>query len=272
MQLTLPASPVIGTTITVADAGYFGPNNLTILRNGSTINNIADNLNLNLSNTISTLIYTGNTWNYITTSGIAGATGATGLTGATGSGATGATGVSVIGATGATGSGATGASGPQGATGTLNVASPLTNTLTVQGSSSVIASLFYNIAEVTTISGNSATGTIAMYPSTQSVLYYTANAAANWTMNFAWSSGTTMASALSVGQSLTLSFLAAQGSSAYYNNTVQVDGTTTGVTTIWQGGAPTKGNTSGTDVYTYTIIKTAATPTYTVLASQTQFK
>ena len=53
-------------------------------------------------------------------------------------------------------------------------------------------------------------------------------------------------------------------------NVIQVDGTT--VTAIWQGGsAPTTGNASSTDVYTYTAIKTAAS-TYTVLASQTQFK
>jgi len=51
---------------------------------------------------------------------------------------------------------------------------------------------------------------------------------------------------------------------------IQVDGTT--VTAIWQGGtAPTTGNASSTDVYTYTALKTAAS-TYTVLAAQTQFK
>jgi hypothetical protein len=51
---------------------------------------------------------------------------------------------------------------------------------------------------------------------------------------------------------------------------IQVDGTT--VTAIWQGGAaPTGGNTSSHDVYSYTAIKTAAS-TYTVLASITQFK
>jgi hypothetical protein len=51
---------------------------------------------------------------------------------------------------------------------------------------------------------------------------------------------------------------------------IQVDGTT--VTAIWQGGtAPTAGNTSSHDVYTYTALKTAAS-TYTVLAALTQFK
>jgi hypothetical protein len=80
-----------------------------------------------------------------------------------------------------------------------------------------------------------------------------------------------MNTALGTGQSLTVTFLVTQGATAYYNNVVQVDGTVTGVTTIWQGGAPTKGNASGVDIYTYTIIKTASA-TFTVLASQTQFK
>jgi len=63
--------------------------------------------------------------------------------------------------------------------------------------------------------------------------------------------------------------LATQGSTAYYNSAVTIDGTS--VTPYWQGGsAPTKGNASGIDVYTYTVIKTGSA-TYTVLASQTQF-
>ena len=80
-----------------------------------------------------------------------------------------------------------------------------------------------------------------------------------------------MNTALSTGQSLTVAFLVTQGATAYYNNVVQVDGATSGVTTKWQGGAPTAGNASGIDVYTYTVIKTASA-TFTVLASQTQFK
>ena len=69
---------------------------------------------------------------------------------------------------------------------------------------------------------------------------------------------------------MTVALLSKQNNTTYYNNVIQVDGTT--VTAIWQGGsAPTTGNASSTDVYTYTAIKTAAS-TYTVLASQTQFK
>ena len=140
------------------------------------------------------------------------------------------------------------------------------------GSTSVLAAILTNAAEVCTVSATAATGTIAYYPSTQSVLYYTSNASANWTANFAFSSGTTLNTAMATGQSLTVAFLVTQGATAYYNNVVQVDGTTTGVTTKWQGSAaPTAGNASGVDVYTYTIVKTGSA-TFTVFATQTQFK
>ena len=145
------------------------------------------------------------------------------------------------------------------------------STATLPGSSSTLAAILTNAAEVCTVSATAATGTIAYYPSTQSVLYYTTSASANWTTNFTFSAGTTLNTAMATGQSLTVAFLVTQGATAYYNNVVQVDGATSGVTTKWQGGAPTAGNASGIDVYTYTIIKTASA-TFTVLASQTQFK
>jgi hypothetical protein len=42
------------------------------------------------------------------------------------------------------------------------------------------------------------------------------------------------------------------------------------VTTKWQSAAPTAGNVSGVDVYTYTVIKTGSAA-FTVLASLTPF-
>jgi len=77
---------------------------------------------------------------------------------------------------------------------------------------------------------------------------------------------------MAVGDVITTSFFCTNGATAYYNSAVQVDGTTTGVTTRWQGGtAPTTGSASSTDIYNYVIVKTAATPTYAVFASQTKF-
>jgi hypothetical protein len=150
-------------------------------------------------------------------------------------------------------------------------ATTFTAAQTFNGSSSVLASVFTNIAETTTVSATAATGTIALYPSTQSILYYTSNASANWTTNITFSSGTTMNTAMAVGQTMTVTFWVTQGATAYYNNLVWVDGAVTGVTTKWQGGAPTAGNASGIDVYTYSVTKTASA-TFTVLATVTQFK
>ena len=149
-------------------------------------------------------------------------------------------------------------------------ASPWTGKQTFTGSTSVLAAKFVNALETATISAIAATGTINYDITTQSVLYYTTNASANWTTNLRASSGTTLNTAMATGESITAAFLVTQGATAYYNNVVQVDGTTVGVTTKWQSAVPTAGNASGIDVYTYTVIKTGAA-TFTVLASVTPF-
>ena len=149
-------------------------------------------------------------------------------------------------------------------------ASPWTGKQTFTGSTSVLAAKFVNALETATISAIAATGTINYDITTQSVLYYTTNASANWTTNLRASSGTTLNTAMATGESITAAFLVTQGVTAYYNSAVQVDGTTVGVTIKWQSAVPTAGNASGIDVYTYTVIKTAAS-TFTVLASVTPF-
>ena len=124
--------------------------------------------------------------------------------------------------------------------------------------------------ERTTVSATAATGTVNFDASTQGVLYYTTNASANWTLNIRGTSSTTLSSILAVGDAITVTHLVTQGATAYYNSAVQVDGSS--VTPKWQGGtAPTSGNASSVDAYVYTVVKTAATPTYTVFASQTKF-
>jgi len=152
-----------------------------------------------------------------------------------------------------------------------NVATTFTATQTFNGSSSTLAMVLADAAETTTVSATAATGTINYDVTTQSVLFYTTNASANWTVNLRGSSGTSMNTLLATGQSITVAFLVTQGATAYYNTTVQVDGATAGVTTRWQGGtAPTAGNASGVDVYTYTVVKTGSA-TFSVFASQTRF-
>ena len=110
----------------------------------------------------------------------------------------------------------------------------------------------------------STTGTITFDTTLHGIVYGTANQTANRTINFS-----NVNANLAIGQSVTSAVLLTQGSTAYYLNAYQVDGST--VTPKWSGGsAPSGGNASGIDVYTFTIIKTADA-TFTVLASQTQF-
>jgi len=128
------------------------------------------------------------------------------------------------------------------------------------------------VLEKTTTTAVVLTGTVNYDLLTQAVLYYTTAATGTFTVNLRGSSSTALNSILSVGDAATAAFLTTQGATAYYTTFVTVDGTSTNVSTKWQGGsAPTAGNASGIDTYSFTAIKTAAS-TYTVLASQTQFK
>jgi hypothetical protein len=156
-------------------------------------------------------------------------------------------------------------------TAVTNSAQTFTATQTFSGTSSATAIVLNDAAEVATVSATAATGTINYDITTQSVLYYTSNASANWTVNFRGSSGTSLNTLMSTGQSVTAALVTTQGSTAYYATSIQVDGTTSGVTTKWIGGAPTAGNASGLDVYRLAVVKTGSA-TYTVLASLTQFK
>ena len=143
-------------------------------------------------------------------------------------------------------------------------------TLTLAGTTSALASIITNSAEITTVAASAATGTINFDVTTQSVLYYTSNATANWTVNFRASSGTSLNTAMATGQTVTAAFLVTQGATPYYNNVVQVDSTP--ITPKYQGGtAWSAGNASGVDIYTYTIVKTGSAA-FTIFASQTQFK
>jgi hypothetical protein len=153
--------------------------------------------------------------------------------------------------------------------GLLATASTYTALQTFTGSTSVAALKTTNIKEVATISATAATGTINYDITTQSVLYYTTNASGNFTVNFRGSSGTSLNTLMATGESMSVTFLVTNGTTAYYNSAVQVDGSS--VTPKWQGGtAPTSGNASAIDSYTYVIFKTGSA-TFTVLASVTKF-
>lgn len=152
----------------------------------------------------------------------------------------------------------------------LNADNTWSGTQTFNGTSGKLALKLLNGAEPATISATVATGTINYDICTQSIIYYTSNASANWTVNFRCSSGTTLNTAMATGDVVTVTFLVTQGGTAFYNNVVTVDSGAN--TPKYQGGtAWSAGNINSVDAYTYAITKTA-NATFTVFASQTQFK
>lgn len=150
---------------------------------------------------------------------------------------------------------------------------PVTN-----GGTSAVETIVYPILnspeERMNISASTSTGTINVDLATAGVWYYTNNAAANHTLNFRFSSTTSLLSILSTGDSFTAAWMNTNGTTPYYPNVIQVDGTT--ITPKWQGGtAPSAGNASSIDIYTFTIARVANTSTVasavTVFGSQTKF-
>jgi len=122
--------------------------------------------------------------------------------------------------------------------------------------------------ELANISNTTASGTITFNLLSGAILYYTSPATGNWTLNITGNSTTTLNSVMSIGQSTTLVFLNTNGSNAYYQTGLQIDGTT--ITPKWLSGMTASGNSNAIDVYSITIIKTS-NATYTVLESQTTF-
>ena len=124
------------------------------------------------------------------------------------------------------------------------------------------------LAEKVNVNGTF-TSNINIDTNTQAVQLNTATASANFTVNLRGDGSNSLDASMDTGESITVAYINKNNNVTYWNTTVQVDGVT--VTPVWQGGAaPTGGNTTSNDVYTYTAIKTGAA-TFTVLASQTQF-
>jgi hypothetical protein len=145
-----------------------------------------------------------------------------------------------------------------------STAATLTGTQTLTNKT-VTTPVLISPEERMTVSATAATGTINFDALTQGVLYYTSNASANWTLNVRGNSGTTLNTVLATGDAITVAFLVTIGSTAFNHSALNIDGSAQ--TVRWSGGtAPTAGNASGIDAYSFTIIKTASA-TYTVLGA-----
>jgi hypothetical protein len=157
-----------------------------------------------------------------------------------------------------------------GTSGLITGVNSITSVLGVFTGNSLSASMSsVNMLEKVTVLASALSGVYNFDCLTQSIIYISANTTVNFTINFRGSSSTSLDTAMAVGQSISVVMLVTNGATAYYPDVYQVDGNA--VTPKWQGGtAPTSGNASAIDVYSYSIIKTASA-TFTVLASQTKF-
>jgi hypothetical protein len=134
-------------------------------------------------------------------------------------------------------------------------------------SPTVSTPIFISPEERFNIVASAATGTVAIDVLTAGVWYYTSNATGNHTLNFRGNGSNTLDSVLATGDAVTVSWLNTNGATPYYPNVYQVDGTTSGVTVNWSGGtAPSAGNASSIDAYSFTIVKTASA-TFRILAA-----
>jgi hypothetical protein len=119
--------------------------------------------------------------------------------------------------------------------------------------------------ESTNIIGSAPAATQTIDFVTSGVHYFTSNSTSNVTLNFRGDGSTTLNSMMATGGSITVSVLITNGSTAYYANAYQIDGNA--VTPKWSGGtAPSAGNASSIDLYSFNIVKTA-NATFTVFAS-----
>ena len=144
--------------------------------------------------------------------------------------------------------------------------SPTVNTASITGGT-LVNTVIKGLEEDVNVVASAATGTINFDVETASIWYYTSNASANHTLNFRYNSSTSLNSAMATGDAITLVWLNTNGTTAYYPNTIQIDGN---AVTPKVPAAISAGNASAIDAYSFTIIKTASA-TFTVLETQTKF-
>jgi hypothetical protein len=103
---------------------------------------------------------------------------------------------------------------------------------------------------------------------TASVVICTADATNNSVINVRGNSGVTLDSHMAIGQVLSLAVLLKNGASAYKFTDFLVDGTSAPI--IWANAAIPTGNVSASDLYAFTVIKTASA-TFLVLGDVVKF-
>ena len=148
-----------------------------------------------------------------------------------------------------------------------NTGGTITGDLTVIGNTTTsnVANFLgpiFEAANVVTTGGLTTNVTINV--SSSGVILYTGNSGQNATVNF-----TGLGSAMAVGNVATYAIMVTNNTAPKYVSNVQIDGTD--IIPKWSGGMPTTGTSANTDMYTFSIFKTSANPTYNVFAQVSSF-
>ena len=137
--------------------------------------------------------------------------------------------------------------------------------LTVAGMTSI-----QEAKEKINLNSTPATGTVNFEVLNEALLYKTANASNNFTLNIRGNSTTTFNSIINTNESMTITFINSNGTTGYYANVIQIDGVS--ITPLYPlSVSATTGTPSGKDVYTFNIIKLGSN-SYTVFGSRIGFK
>jgi hypothetical protein len=101
------------------------------------------------------------------------------------------------------------------------------------------------------------------------IQYSTANATANIIVNFRGNSTVSANTLIANSESVTATYVMTTGSSVYNISSIEIDGSARAIS--WASNITPLPFANTTTAYTFTIIKTATTPTYKVLGSATRY-
>lgn len=125
------------------------------------------------------------------------------------------------------------------------------------------------VLEKATITPSGINGVVNYDLLNQAVLFYTADATGNWSVNFRGDSGVSLNDVMKVGQSLTSVLMISNGSTPYNFTAHSIDGVP--ITPKWQHGEiPSYGVENCVEVFSYNIIKLAES-SFSVLAARTTY-
>ena len=130
------------------------------------------------------------------------------------------------------------------------------------------------IEKVNIDSGSGPSGTVSVDLANFAVHYFSGNTGGDWTFNFRGDGSTTLASMMATGESLTVGQIVTNGGTAYKVTGLQIDGTNLWSNVNWAGGAaPSAGNASSKDVYSFTFVRTGSGASdWVILGSMTNYK